>query len=142
MTSEQFAALPEREQDLQLAEDALRDEACPECHGDLAECGDLERDWFPQRHICLRTAARKMAQRKYEALHKELPYHDGTFAQWSKEPTDATPFHFSDGVTVYVADSDINPDDDFLTKGGGVLGGRASRERPTGPGDELPAEGR
>lgn len=51
----------------------------------------------------------------YDALHKERPYHDGTFSRWAKEFSEMTPFHYSDGVTLWVAPVDLTPDDDFLT---------------------------
>lgn len=56
----------------------------------------------------------KTAQRKWDELHKELQYHDGTFTHWTASRTDATPYHYSDGVHLYVAPFDVNPDDRFL----------------------------
>lgn len=55
------------------------------------------------------------ARHRYEELHRERPFHDGSFSRWSKERTESTPFHFQDGVEVYVSLTDDNPDDDFLT---------------------------
>lgn len=50
----------------------------------------------------------------YANLHEEKPYHDGTETVWSARPTLLTPFHFQDGVRFYLAETDENPDDDFL----------------------------
>ena len=55
------------------------------------------------------------AQALYADLHEERPYHDGTFADWSKERTSQHPFHHNDGVTIILAAEDLFPDDDFLT---------------------------
>jgi hypothetical protein len=54
--------------------------------------------------------------RKYEALHKAAPYHDGTFTTWSEHFSEGTPFHYDDGVTIWAASSDLSPDDRFLEK--------------------------
>ncbi|RNL66239.1 hypothetical protein EFK50_01025 [Nocardioides marmoriginsengisoli] len=54
------------------------------------------------------------AKRRYEALHKERPFHNGDFRNWSAEATPATPFHYLDGVDISVAEVDLNPTDDFL----------------------------
>ncbi len=43
-----------------------------------------------------------------------MPFHDGSFSRWSKEPSREFPFHYLDGVTIWLAPTDVNPDDDFL----------------------------
>jgi hypothetical protein len=55
------------------------------------------------------------AKRRYAALHEALPFHDGSFKSWVKERSDSHPFHFSDGVQVWVSDVDYSPDDNFLS---------------------------
>ena len=55
------------------------------------------------------------ANRRYDALHKSRPYHDGTFTVWTKEPTEQTPFHARDGVRIWVSRHDLTPEDDFLS---------------------------
>ena len=61
----------------------------------------------------------------YAQLHESKPFHDGTGALWSEKPTWVTPFHFQDGVSFHLAETDENPDDDFLNQkrsdGGGFL---------------------
>jgi hypothetical protein len=72
---------------------------------------------------------RAAAARRYEALHEERPYHDGHFRRWSKNAGPDSPFHFRDGVTIWVASTDVNPDDDFLkyaTRTGGESVGDTS----------------
>lgn len=90
---------------------------CPVHHGPLDECPDEERDWFPQRRVCWPAAQLAAAQRLYEELHKDEPYHDGSFEQWSKTASADFPFHYSDGVSIYLAETDENPEDDFLGTG-------------------------
>ncbi len=48
-------------------------------------------------------------------MHEERPFHDGTETVWASERSRATPYHFSEGVKIYVAEFDVNPDDQFLT---------------------------
>lgn len=56
----------------------------------------------------------RAAQRRWEILHQEQPYHDGSFESWAKEPSLTHPFRFDDGVTIWVSKEDLSPDDDFL----------------------------
>lgn len=65
---------------------------------------------------------REAAEAKYEALHKERPYHDGRFTSWGKTRTERHPYHFREGVTIWVDPRDLTPDDNFLTAGGGKRG--------------------
>ena len=55
------------------------------------------------------------ADRRYRALHEALPYHDGTFTDWVKEVSQSHPYHFMARVRLYVAETAVNPDDDFLS---------------------------
>jgi hypothetical protein len=55
------------------------------------------------------------AEAKYDELHKDLPFHDGTFSNWAPERSSQTPFHYRDGVSLWVANIDLTPDDDFLS---------------------------
>lgn len=48
-------------------------------------------------------------------LHEALPYHDGQYRNWGKERTASTPYRYDDGVTIWVANYDVDPDDKFLT---------------------------
>ena len=57
------------------------------------------------------------AERRYKTLHEKQPFHDGTFESWAKDPSLSHPYHFLDGVRIFVAETDLFPDDDFL-KGG------------------------
>lgn len=58
------------------------------------------------------------AQWRYDELHKDAPFHDGTFpddpGDWSPTRTLDTPYHYSDGVVVWVSQYDLTPDDHFL----------------------------
>lgn len=55
-----------------------------------------------------------MAQRRYEKLHEKRPWHDGLFRVWAEEYSPLTPFHFMDGVSIWVSREDLSPDDNFL----------------------------
>ena len=59
---------------------------------------------------------RVAAARQYERLHEDAPWHDGTFTSWRKEPSASHPYRADDGVTIWVASVDLNPDDEFTTK--------------------------
>lgn len=54
------------------------------------------------------------ADAMYKQIHEDRPFHDGTFNGWSEKRTAFAPYHFEDGVHLYVAEFDVNPDDDFL----------------------------
>ena len=73
---------------------------------------------YPQRTVCHVTRERKAAERRFEQIHERLPYHDGTETSWAKEPSRDHPYRYDDGVHIWVADTDVNPDDDFLRSGG------------------------
>lgn len=55
------------------------------------------------------------ASSAYDDLHKDAPYHDGTFQSWSKERSAAFPYRYSEGVKLGVADHDLMPWDTFTT---------------------------
>lgn len=79
----------------------------------MSECGDDERDWFPQMSVCWPSAQLAAAQALYADLHKDRPYHDGSFKNWAEGRSRAHPFHYADGVSMWLADEDI-PGPDFL----------------------------
>lgn len=51
----------------------------------------------------------------YDLLHNDLPYHDGTFTEWSAEPSREFSFHYRAGVSIWVAPVDLAPDEKFTT---------------------------
>lgn len=71
------------------------------------------------------------ANRLYDLAHEDKPYHDGSFTRWAKEPSRQFPFHYRDGVTIWLSPVELNPDDDFL--GGSV--GDQSLDGDAEPGD-------
>lgn len=115
LTTQAFYALPEDEIDFQVAAWERKKTRCPQCKGDIAECSDHTVTWYPQRTICYPSMANAAANRRYDEVHQDLPFHDGTFTKWAKESSLATPYHYREGVNVWVADVDWTPDDDFLT---------------------------
>jgi hypothetical protein len=60
------------------------------------------------------------AERRYAQIHEDRPFHDGTEKRWSKTSGPSFPYHFQDGVTIYVSETDLNPKDKFLKAGPGV----------------------
>lgn len=65
--------------------------------------------------VCYATMEISAAQHLYDELHKDRPFHDGTWLNWSPERSAATPYHYSDGVTIYASPEDDNPGDFFTT---------------------------
>ena len=66
----------------------------------------------------------------YDDLHEKVPFHDGTFTDWSPKWSRATPYHYKDGVQIWVSRHDLTPDDDFLkqrrdSEGGESFGNEA-----------------
>jgi len=59
--------------------------------------------------------ALQSAEAKYDDLHKALPFHDGTFSNWAAERSKQTPFQYREGVSLWVANIDLTPDDEFLS---------------------------
>ena len=77
-------------------------------------CADPDRLWYPQRHICFATKARDAADRAFGEKHKAKPFHNGREKGWAKDYSPQTPFHFRDGVRVWVSQHDLTPDDAFI----------------------------
>lgn len=77
---------------------------------------DHKRTLYPFRVVCYGAMEREAAKAAYEQLHKDEPYHDGTFTDWAKDRGPGHPYHYSDGVTFGVAESDPAPHDAFATR--------------------------
>ena len=82
--------------------------------GPRDECADVEREWFPQRTVCHAAMERAAADWRYDTLHEKRPFHDGTFESWAEKRSLSHPYHARDGVTLWVAESDLAPHDHFL----------------------------
>lgn len=87
---------------------------CSQHGGPFDECGDSEQPWYPQRTVCYAAMETAAANWRYDQLHEKEPFHDGSFTSWAKDRSGAHPYHYRDGVTVWVARTDINPGDEFL----------------------------
>jgi hypothetical protein len=59
---------------------------------------------------------RAAADARYSRLHDERKWHDGSFTRWAAEPSREFPYRFDMGVTIGVAETDLRPDDAFLTR--------------------------
>jgi len=87
--------------------------------GSRSECPDDERDWFPQLAVCWPAAQLEAAKAFYADLHAEAPFHDGSFKRWATERSRAFPFHFTDGVSIWLSPVELSPGEDFLNPAGG-----------------------
>lgn len=118
MTLAAFDRLPSDERDYWVADWYLTRLECSQHGGPLSECSDPEKAWFPQRRVCRATMEADAARAFYDKRHERAKYHDGTFPAdlkaWSSERTREHPYRYDEGVTIYAAPEDLNPDDDFL----------------------------
>lgn len=96
-------------------------ETCKFHGGPIEECGDDQRDWYPQRVICWPSAQLEATKRRYQMLHEKKPYHDGTFKRWVEDASLDYPFHAFDGVSFWLSPVDIPDDDDWLGQAQGLL---------------------
>lgn len=62
----------------------------------------------------------------YDEQHKAKPYHDGLFRIWGEKRTPLTPFHYREGVTLWISREDLTPGDDFLRQGLATSNGQGS----------------
>jgi hypothetical protein len=97
LTPPQWRDLPEDDRELMLAESAL---VCQQCGSLKSVCGTPGRDLYPQREECYVTAARDLTMRRVAKKYK-------------KEPNTAE-LHPLDGVSVWMADYDLAPEDTFF----------------------------
>lgn len=87
----------DEEREAQFAYDR---EVCAQCGNPRSVCSDPDTAWFGQRSVCYASAELDVIRRRLVMGHKP--------AGWEAHPTD--------GVSVYVAPVDVNPDDDFIPK--------------------------
>lgn len=97
LTPPQWRDLSEDDRDLMVAESAL---VCQQCGNLKSFCSTDGRELYPQREECFVTAARDLTMRR---LHKK----------YSREPS-AESLHPMDGVSVWMAEYDRDPDDKFF----------------------------
>ena len=76
-------------------------ERCQQCNGPRSECEDDSVAWYPQRHICWKTAAAEVAMRRWERVNEDAK-------------PDAAGYLPTDGTKLWVASEDLTPDDDFI----------------------------
>lgn len=110
MSRPQFWALPAWEQADHIADWEIEREKCPQCGGPREVCGDPDLDWYHRLTVCEPTMLANGAARRWALKHKDKPFHDGDFQSWAKEPSNSHPYHFEDGVRVWVSRDDPGPD--------------------------------
>lgn len=59
--------------------------------------------------VCYADMELAAAERRYEKLHEDEPWHNGLETSWAKEWSLEHPYHFRDGKTFWVADVDVDP---------------------------------
>lgn len=79
-----------------LAEDEL---VCSSCGNLSSICSNPDVDWYPQKSTCWASAGHALTQRRIDE-------------KYGLERT--TQPHTLDGVTVWVSDQDLSPDDPFF----------------------------
>ena len=71
--------------------------------------------FYPQRVRCYASMELAAANWRFDEIHEAEPFHNGDESSWSATRSTDHPYHFRDGVTVFVAPTDFAPDDEFLT---------------------------
>ena len=80
---------------------AEHDLVCSSCGNLRSLCSRDDVEWFPQRLVCNATAARQLVERQFHAKHE------------GEKPTPED-YHYTDGVSLWVSEMDLSPEDDFL----------------------------
>ena len=93
---------------------------CDRCGNLLADCSDPDGDWYPQLTVDYAEMALAAANWMLDRKHRGVDdtggvgeFHDGTRQRWSKTRSSAFPFHYRDGVRVWVSKYDLTPDADW-----------------------------
>lgn len=55
-----------------------------------------------------------MLDQRHQGKEGVGEYHDGTFTRWSHTRSTTHPFHFRDGVAIWVSKYDLTPEADWL----------------------------
>lgn len=97
LTPTAWRALDEGDRDLLLAESEM---VCPSCGNLRSVCSAPDAQWYPQRTECYATAARELAVRRLRKKHPGEPGPDAV--------------HTLDGLSLWVSEHDLSPEDDFL----------------------------
>lgn len=113
MSTAEFYALPER--DWWIEWDRIKRERHDACGHKRSVCSDPNVLFYPQRTTCYATREKEAALAKWQALHANAPWHNGTESSWSKVQDEGHPYRYDMGVTLWVATRDVNPDDQFLS---------------------------
>lgn len=90
-----------------------------QCGNPVEKCRDPEHaaepyGWHPQFEYCYADAALAAANRIYDELHKDKPFHNGAFTRFSEDFSPSTPYHVRDGVRIWISEHDYTPDASFL----------------------------
>lgn len=97
LTPPQWRELSDDDRDLMVAESEL---VCQSCGGLKSVCSTSGLELYPQRDECMVAATRALVWRRAQKKYKQEP---GT-----------AELHPLDGVSVWLSEVDLNPDDDFF----------------------------
>lgn len=64
--------------------------------------------------VCWPTAQLEAAKALYAQQHEKLPFHDGSRKRWAEKRSLSFPFHYGDGVTFWLAETEQEGTEDFL----------------------------
>lgn len=87
---------------------------CPEHGGPRSDCEDPDKQWFSQRTVCHVAMKQAAIEWAYDRFREKEPFHDGTFRRWSAVRSLTHPYHYRDGVRLWLAPEDLSPHDHFL----------------------------
>lgn len=100
LTPKKWRKLSDEDRDTLLAEHDL---VCGSCGNLRAICSDPNVLWYPQRDVCHASAARELTLRRLQKKHEK-----NDRAKALKHP------HPLDGMSVWVSQYDLSPDDLFV----------------------------
>lgn len=106
--------MPDSEREWWIARQARKD-AEHKCGHPREVCADPDRTWYPQMSVCHVEMEAAAAQAQFDRLHEKRPWHDGTFTDWSAEPSADHPYHYSYGTRIWVAEVDLALGGKFTT---------------------------
>lgn len=98
LTPPQWRDLPEDDRDLMTAEDAL---VCSDCGNLKSVCRQPGLVLYPQKDECFYTASRQLVERRLAEKFK-------------KDEPGTEDLHALDGVSVWLSEYDLEPDETFF----------------------------
>jgi hypothetical protein len=89
---------------------------CSQCGQGYVDHADAEKVWYPQRTVDYAAMELAAAHARYAAVHEDRPFHDGSFKSWAAKRSSSHPYKYDEGVSIFLAETDVQPWDEFLTR--------------------------